>query len=97
MVKHIVVWKLKETDSEIKQQHAEKIKEIIEALVGVVPGLISAEVGIDYNNNDYDVVLYSELQSRQALLDYAVHPEHEKVGKFIGSVTCGRACVDFEV
>ncbi len=96
MIKHIVMWKLKEEDAQVKQQQMEKTKEVLEALVGVIPGLITAKVEFDCLDNDYDLLLYSELESKQALADYQVHPEHQKIVEFIRSIVCGRACVDFE-
>ena len=50
MVTHIVFWALKdEAEGHGKRENAEHIKELLEALVGVVPGLIKAEVGINEN------------------------------------------------
>ena len=48
MVTHIVFWALKdEAEGHSKRENAEHIKEMLEALVGVVPGLIEAKVGIN--------------------------------------------------
>ena len=45
MVTHIVFWALKdEAEGHSKRENAEHIKEMLEALVGVVPGLIEAKV-----------------------------------------------------
>ena len=50
MVTHIVFWALKdEAEGHSKRENAEHIKEMLEALVGVVPGLIEAKVGINEN------------------------------------------------
>ena len=50
MVTHIVFWALKdEAEGHSKRENAEHIKEMLEALVGVVPGLIEAKVGINAN------------------------------------------------
>ena len=52
MVTHIVFWALKdEAEGHDKRENAEHIKELLEALVGVVPGLIKAEVGINENGS----------------------------------------------
>lgn len=55
MVTHIVFWALKdEAEGHSKRENAEHIKEMLEALVGVVPGLIEAKVGINENGGKYD-------------------------------------------
>ncbi|MCK5834819.1 MAG: Dabb family protein, partial [Lentisphaeria bacterium] len=43
MIKHIVMWKL---NDENKAANAQNIKEKLEALAGVIPGLLEVEVGI---------------------------------------------------
>ena len=52
MVTHIVFWALKdEAEGHSKRENAEHIKEMLEALVGVVPGLIEAKGGINENGS----------------------------------------------
>ena len=96
MVKHIILWKLKEefNTNEVKQG----IKEGIEGLVGVVPGLIEASVQIEkLPSSNVDVMLYSVLESEDALKGYAVHPAHVKVAdELVRPYTESRACIDFE-
>ncbi len=95
MIKHIVFWRVR--DDENKTQNMEKMRKILTDLVGVVPGLISAEVGFNYNPNGYDISLYSVLESKQALDDYQVHPAHLEVKKFVHSVITDRAVADYEI
>ena len=68
MIKHIVMWKLKEeAHSNNKETNAQLIKEKLEALSGKIDGLLKIEVGIDFlGGNNFDVVLYSELTSKEA-------------------------------
>ena len=54
MVKHIVMWNL--TDKDKVAENGAIMKQKLEALVGVVPGLLRAEVGVGFNG--YDVALY---------------------------------------
>ncbi len=97
MVKHIILWKLKpeHNTAEVKRG----IKEGIEGLVGVVPGLIEASVQIErLDSSNVDVMLYSVLESAEALKGYAIHPEHVKVADtLVRPYTESRACIDFEV
>lgn len=98
MVKHIVFWKLKEqADGRSKLENAKLMKEKLEALVGVVDGLISAEVGINFTEGGYDVALYSVLEDRAALAVYQNHPAHLKVREFVHLVISDRAVADYEV
>ena len=92
MVTHIVLWNLK--DKSQKAQQGGEMKRRLEALVGVVPGLLRAEVGVGFNG--YDVTLYTELEDRAALAVYADHPAHCQVKEFVHSVICERVCCDFE-
>ncbi|MBN2010900.1 Dabb family protein [candidate division KSB1 bacterium] len=95
MIKHIVMWKVKETN---KKANTQRIKEILEALPTQIPEIIKLEVGINVNTGAaaYDVVLYSAFDSVDALNIYQDHPAHQKVKEFIGSVVSERAVVDYE-
>ena len=96
MVKHIILWKLKEeynTDT-IKAD----MKKSLEALVGKVPGLIELKVQTErLDSSNVDVMLYSVLESEEALKGYAVHPEHVAVAdNKVRPFTESRSCIDFE-
>ena len=53
MVTHIVFWKLKdEALGADKAENAKQIKQRLEALVGIIPGLIEAKVGINENGGN---------------------------------------------
>ncbi|HHY25223.1 MAG TPA: Dabb family protein [Desulfitobacterium dehalogenans] len=95
MLKHIVMWKLKEDEQ--KEQNALTIKELLEGLVGKIPELKKAEVGININRSDtaYDVVLYSEFDDEAGLAAYQSHPEHVKVGEFMKEIREKRTVVDY--
>jgi len=84
---------------ESKQQNAQKAKQILENLNGKIPGLLKIEVGIDLigDNNTADILLYSEFESEQALNDYRVHPEHEKVLPFMKSIIADRHVMDYSI
>lgn len=98
MVKHIVMWKLKENAAGAdKRANAIQIKKRLESLQGVVPGAFKMEVGINYNPAGYDVVLYSEFNDHDALEGYQVHPEHIRIQQFIREVTAARVVADYMV
>jgi hypothetical protein len=100
MVKHIVVWKLKPSaEGADRVVNAERGKSALEGLRGKIPGMSHIEVGINFNSTDaaYDVALYSEFESREALNVYQDHPEHVRVKSFIKRVRDVRVVVDYEV
>ncbi len=100
MIKHIVLWKLKETAAgHSAAENAREIKRRLEALNGRIPGMLRLEVGIDFSKEDAssDVALYSEFESRAALEGYQSHPLHEEVKEFVMAVRSERRLVDYEV
>ncbi len=72
MVKHIVVYKLKEGVD--KAEAVKIIAAVLEPLVGKIPGLLHMEIRACYQGMDY--ALYSEFESAEALAAYAKHPLH---------------------
>ena len=94
MVKHIVFWKVK--DNAEKQQNIDRMIDMLKSLVGKIEGLISIEVGYNFNqSSDYDVVLYAAFTNPSALKYYQNHPEHLKCKEFISQVTVDRTCADY--
>ncbi len=100
MVKHIILWTLKdELSSEEKEQVKLGIKEGLEGLAGKIPGMIDIKVNIDgLASSNADLMLDSTFESEEALKGYAVHPEHVAVadGK-VRPYTKIRSCLDFEI
>lgn len=97
MVKHIILWKLKEeyNNPSVKQG----IKDNLENLIGKIPGLTEINVQINgLNSSNADIMLYSIFESEDALKGYATHPEHVYVADtFVIPYTETRLCLDFEV
>ena len=99
MVKHIVMWRLKEQAEGADQAtNARLVKAALEGLRGRIPGLLAIEVGINIDRSSaaFDVVLYSEFESAQALAAYQVHPDHENAAALIGRVRTERVLVDYQ-
>ena len=96
MVRHIVLWKLKKTD---KAENATEMKRRLEALRGNIPGLLALEVGLDSSGAEAaaDISLYSTLESWEALQAYQVHPLHQEVAAFVGTIASERRVSDYEV
>ena len=100
MIKHLVMWKLKDfAGGATKTVNALKMKELLESLKNKISMIKDIEVGINVINTDAsaDVVLYSEFKNMDDLNAYQKHPEHEKVVSFIKEVVVERRVVDYEV
>jgi heme-degrading monooxygenase HmoA len=100
MIKHIVMWKLKEqAEGADRAANALEMKRRLDACATIVPGIIAFEVTLAQPDLEatYDVVLYSEFADRAALAAYIAHPVHQAVVPFIGAIREGRQCMDYEV
>ena len=96
MVKHIILWKLKEEHNSVSVKQA--IKNELEGLSGKIPGLVEIKVQISaLASSNADVMLYSVFEDEKALREYAVNPLHVYVaGTFVRPFTQTRMCLDFE-
>jgi len=100
MIKHIVMWKLKDhAEGNDKQTNAALVKKKLDALANLVPGILKLEVGIDLGLDAAasDVVLYTEFEDEVALAAYQAHPQHKAVFPFIAAVRETRVAVDYSV
>lgn len=100
MVKHIVIWKLKErAHGNTRIQNARMIKEKVEALSGKIPVITKIEVGVDFSGreNSGDIVLYSEFETKEHLDSYRIHPEHKAVLPFIKEAVSESTVVDYQI
>lgn len=100
MVKHIVMWMLKDdTQYGKKAEVALRMKQMLEDLPGKVPTLKHLEVSdsVFAASPACDVALYSEFESRADLDAYQAHPEHQKCVEFIRQVVAERRVLDYEI
>lgn len=99
MVKHIILWQLKdELSVEEKAEVKKGIKEGLEGLAGKIPGLLDIHVQIEgLASSNADVMLDSAFEDEASLKGYAVHPDHVAVadGK-VRPYTKTRVCLDYE-
>ena len=93
MIKHIVMWKLKDS-----KRNAPALKAMLEGLKERIPRIGAIEAGINFNPSDAaaDVVLYSEFDDAAALAAYQKHPDHLKVAEFLKDTVTDRHVVDYE-
>ncbi len=98
MLKHVVMWKLKDNaDGRNKAENAILIKERLEALEGIIEELKDIEVGIgiDMPGSTWDLFLYTGFDSQADLDAYQIHPMHQEVGKIIKTAAEARQAVDY--
>lgn len=99
MVKHIILWTLKEKISaEEKEKIKVGIKEGLEGLAGQIPGLMEIHVQTEcLPSSNVDVMLDTTFENAEALKGYSTHPAHVAVadGK-VRPYTATRSCMDFE-
>ena len=99
MVKHIILWKIKEdTSEEEKKRIKANVKKGLEGLQGQIPGLVSIHVQTEsLESSTADLMLASCFESAEALKGYAVHPAHVAVADSAVRPNMEvRMCLDFE-
>ena len=98
MVKHVILWKLKDEVKDEKEKVLREMKENLEALVGKVPGLLGLTIVTEpLASSNADVMLDSVLESEEALKGYQSHPDHVAVANtYVRPFTEVRMCLDYE-
>lgn len=100
MLKHIVMWKLKDqAEGRDRAANAIEMKRRLDECAGIVPGIMHFEVTLAQPGLEAtcDVVLYSEFTDKEALEAYVKHPVHQALVPFIGAIREGRQCMDYIV
>lgn len=100
MLKHIVMWKLKDVaEGRTKAENAKMMKSMLEGLKGKIAEIDHIEVGMNVIASEaaFDVALYSEFRDDKALVTYQEHPDHVKVAEFVGKIKAERVVVDYVV
>lgn len=97
MYKHTVMWDF--NDIENKLELAKSYKEEIEALVGIVPGLISCKA--NYNmveGSTSSMYLECIFETYEDLKNYRTNPFHRAVGdKYRLKLLINKKVADFEI
>ena len=92
MIRHIVLFNVKE--GEDKDQVTAIAAKVLEPLVGKIPGLLHMEIRQAFQGMDY--ALYSEFESREALVNYASHPLHLEAKEYFWHFLDSRVAADYE-
>ena len=101
MIRHIVLFDFaKEYDGRNQIENAVNARDMLLALKGKIDGLKNIEVGIndaEADETNYTLCLTCDFETFDDLQVYQNHPEHLKVGAFIGKCRVSRACIDYEL
>lgn len=100
MVKHIVMFKLKqEFDGKTAMENAKDAQAKAEKLRDLVPSVEKMEVVCNSpaaDETNYELALICDFKDMEGLNEYQQHPEHLKFGAFISQMRESRACIDYE-
>jgi hypothetical protein len=101
MIRHIVLWKLKEPQpGRTKRENAELLKQKLEVMKENISVVRKLEVGLKLDSSVYsnfDVVLDSYFDSYEDLVTYQTHPLHRELVAWISNIRETRASVDYEI
>jgi hypothetical protein len=99
MIRHIVMWKLKNfPQAEIKALNASKLKDELYVMKNEIVQIKALNVGININpENEYDVVLEVLFDNYNDLLIYQKHPAHLRVVDFLKTIRDFKAAIDYEI
>ncbi len=92
MIRHIVLWKLKDG---VSKEDLNKLKEMSENLKKL-DGVVSLDFIIDpLETSTRDLCLHSVFKSKEALDAYQVSPVHLEFGAFLKTLVCERIAYDY--
>jgi len=88
------MWRLVDASDQGKME----AKKVLEGMRGKIPGMLSLEVGLNYNPKEiaYDICLMTTHASAADQDVYQDHPEHLKVKAYMSKAAVARAMVDYE-
>ena len=98
MVKHMIIWKLKE-DISNPEEVAANIKASLEGLVGKIEGLLEMHILTErFEGSAGDIMMDSAFESKAALDFYAKHPLHQQAANtFVRPNVEQRLSFDYEI
>ena len=98
MIKHVILWKLKDMTDTEKEKVKADAKAALEALDGKIDGLLSIKVNtVALATSNCDMMLDSEFESTDALAAYQKHPLHQAAANsFVRPFAEVRLCLDYE-
>ena len=95
MVKHVVMFKLKDR----RKKNVAKVAEKIRSMKGKIEVVKDLEVGTDFMKSErsFDLVLTVQLANKEDLEEYAKHPVHQPVLAYLKEAADQVIAVDYQV
>jgi len=100
MIRHVVMFKLKEFNSETtKMTAANEVLKQLDKLPVAIDVIRHYQAGIDVRklNWSYDIVLEMDFDTLADIEAYTVHPAHQKFIAFNKDYSIAKVCIDFEL
>ena len=96
MVRHVILWKI--DDGLDKEKIKADAKKELEALSGVIDGILKMEVHTEaLDSSSCDMMLDSAFDTKESLDAYRVDPRHVAVAdKYVRPFAKIRLCLDFD-
>lgn len=94
MLKHLVLWKLKDPSEE----NLKKLQDLLNSMRKKIPFIIHVEAGINIDkssDSSYDIAIYSTFAGPEAFHDYLNHPYHLEVAETLKQYVSETAKVDY--
>ena len=98
MLRHIVMFKLREYNSESEKTDVLlQLKARLEDLPRLIPQIKAFEVGLNVTQapSTFDIVLNSVFDSQEDLQVYSLHPDHQAFVSFNKDKSIAKAVVDY--
>ncbi len=99
MIRHIVMFRLKDTDEKTALENAAEAKKRFNNVIENVETLKKGELVINSEKapqDNFTISLICDFDDIDGLNAYQVHPAHVEFAKFLGTVKTDRACIDYE-
>ena len=93
MIRHIVLFKLKDNSPEKVQEAAN----VLLSMQGKIEGLVSMQTGADFlrSERSYDLALECTFDTEEHFRAYAGHPIHQPVKAYMHTVRLSSVSLDY--
>ena len=99
MVKHVLMWRIKEAaEGRSKEENVAICTNAVNGLRDRIDLIRGLEVGRNFAQvaSAYDLVITVEFDSREDFAKYLDHPAHKHVGEVVSPLRSDSAVVDYE-
>lgn len=97
MLKHIVLFKFKENNKDLRDAQILTVKGMLDRLAREIDSIVELKTGVNISTRAaaFDFALEVILENEEGLESYRIHPEHVKVLDYLSSVELETVVVDY--